>query len=363
MSRNARLAVGLALCASILPAAACGGGGHGGGGGPAPGVWAPTGDMAVARSGHTCTPLTGSAVLVLGGTSPGTAELYIPASGTFTLTNPPVHPRGRKHTATVLADSRVLVVGGEAVPFTAEVFDPFSQSFSLVAPPNVPRYGHVAVRLLDGRVLVAGGWDVPNGSPVSSAEIYDPIADAWQVTAPMPQGHAFAVAGVLPSNEVVIAGGLGAGTTAVLYSPMLNAWASLGDLVHDYAFPTGASPSDGRIALVAVGYGSDARGKVFDPATFGWNDAPSPVPHNNGAAVALEDGRVLVAGGSVANGPVLTNACEILDLLHASWAPISPLSAARMEHAAVRLYDGRVLVCGGNDGATDMPSAEVVTPP
>ncbi len=356
MSRNARLAVGLALCASLVPAAGCGGGG---GGGPAAGVWAPTGGMAIARSSHTCTPLPDSTVLVLGGTSPGTAELYVPVNGTFTLTNPPVHPRGRRHTATLLADSRVLVVGGQDAPHTAEVFDPFSQSFSLVAPPNAQRYGHVAVRLLDGRVFVAGGT---NGS---SAEIYDPVTDSWTVVAPMPDpsGRPFAVGGLLPSNEVIVAGGFGAGTTAVLYSPMLNAWAPLGDLVHDYSFPTGASPSDGRIALVAVGYGSDARGRVLDTATLGWADAPPSVPHNNGAAVALEDGRVLVAGGSVANGPVVTSASEILDLLHASWTPISPMSTARTEHAAARLYDGRVLVCGGHDGSTDMSSAEVVTPP
>ena len=62
-------------------------------------------------AGHTATLLPNGQVLVAGGaTNTGIAELYDPATGTWTTTG-----RGRArqdHTATLLSDGRVLVVGG-----------------------------------------------------------------------------------------------------------------------------------------------------------------------------------------------------------------------------------------------------------
>ena len=365
MTRSARLAVVLAAFGTFVPAAGCGGGGGGGGD---VGGWTSTGSLTIARRGHSATPLLDGRVLVVGGTdfnagtATTTAELYVPGAGTFGLTNPPVHPRGPGHTATRLTGGRVLVVGGEALPATAEVFDPLTDSFTLVAPPNVPRYGHVAVRMPDGRVLVAGGMDVQNATFVSSAEVYDPPSNTWTTMAPMPDGRAFAAAGLLPWGEVCVAGGMGAETTAVVYAPALNGWFPGGDLTYGFQEPTAATPSDGRMALVSAGYGSVPRGKIYDPGTGTWTDAPPFVEHNFGAAVALEDGRVLVAGGSMANGTAVTNACEVLDLLHADWFPLAAMAAARSSHAAALLFDGRVLVCGGWSGAIDLSSAEVIAP-
>lgn len=365
MARDARPAVLVFLCASLFPVVGCGGGGGGGSGGPDPAVWAPTGPMATARREHSATLLTDGTVLVVGGTSPTTAELYLSGSGTFVPLAGPVDWRSERHTATRLQNSKVLIVGGQAVPYTAEVYDPFGMTFTPVAPPNVMRYGHVAVRLLDGRVLVAGGWDIPNGNSIASAEVYDPVANTWTMVAPMPAGRAFAVGGLVPSGNVVVAGGWGSGvgTSAVVYSPFLNAWGPYGALAYDYGIPTGAAPADGRITLVATGNLAFTVGKILDPGTGSWADAPPSVPHNAAAAVALEDGRVLAVGGTVAAGPVMTNACEVLDLASGLWSPLPPMSTARRQHTAVRLADGRVLVCGGTaDGTTDLSSAEVIAP-
>src|SRR5882724_9112883 len=62
----------------------------------------------------------------------------------------------RGHTATVLADGRVLLVGGldDSGPVAAaEVFDPTTKAFQAVGNLAVARYGHTATLLPSGLVL------------------------------------------------------------------------------------------------------------------------------------------------------------------------------------------------------------------
>src|SRR5262245_8684999 len=78
------------------------------------------------------------------------------------------------HTATLLANGKVLVVGGG--DGTAELFDLATGTFSLTGSPITPRSGHAAVLLSDGRVLIAGGvvYEATAATILDSAELYDP---------------------------------------------------------------------------------------------------------------------------------------------------------------------------------------------
>ena len=89
----------------------------------------------------------------------------------------------------LLADGKVLVTGGDAVEkpgvgggrlASAELYDPASGTWSATASMVAVRdYGFTATVLADGKVLVAGGmaevprWVAP-GALVASAELYDP---------------------------------------------------------------------------------------------------------------------------------------------------------------------------------------------
>ncbi|MFP2899764.1 kelch repeat-containing protein, partial [Corallococcus sp. 4LFB] len=64
--------------------------------------------------------------------------------------------------------------------------------------------------------------------------------------------------------------------------------------------------------------------------------------------VALEDGRVLAAGGH--DGGRTLGSCEVFDPDTGRWRSTGALRTARRNHAAVRLLDGRVLVVGGSNG-------------
>ena len=65
------------------------------------------------------------------------------------------------HTATLLPDGRVLVVGGvrdnNTITSTAEIYDPGTVSFIQTGSMVDGRYSHSATLLGDGRVLVVGG--------------------------------------------------------------------------------------------------------------------------------------------------------------------------------------------------------------
>jgi len=95
-----------------------------------PHTWTATGRMSHARSGHTATLLANGKVLVAGGydtTALASAELYDPVRGTWAATGTMSHARAY-HRATLLANGTVLVVGGydtnNNALASAEVYSP-----------------------------------------------------------------------------------------------------------------------------------------------------------------------------------------------------------------------------------------------
>src|SRR5205823_3379218 len=88
-------------------------------------------------------------------------------------------PARSNHTATLLDDGRVLIVGGSGDhgPLaTAWLYDPANGHWTRAPDMSAARRGHTATKLRDGRVLVVGG-DFSFSRPVT--ELYDPGLDAW----------------------------------------------------------------------------------------------------------------------------------------------------------------------------------------
>jgi hypothetical protein len=141
-------------------------------------------------------------------------------------------PRGG-HSATVLRDGRVLIVGGNTALDTdtaiAEIFDPASNTFSPTGSLNTPRHGHSATLLPDGRVLVIAGYNRPNGW-LSDAEIYDPATSQWSVTQPIYAHGVAHIATRLNDGRVFVMAGAkqsgpsGADDRVEIFDPQTNLW-------------------------------------------------------------------------------------------------------------------------------------------
>src|SRR5215475_3841675 len=132
------------------------------------------GDLNVKRRGHTATPLADGRLLVIGGENENgpvpEVEIFDSSSKTFSLASRSITPRA-DHTATKLADGRVIIIGGRGQdgPLTStEIYDPAADSFSQGAALNFARTSHTATTLADGRILIVGG------DKQGSVEIYDP---------------------------------------------------------------------------------------------------------------------------------------------------------------------------------------------
>ena len=90
------------------------------------------------------------------------------------------------HTATLLKDGRVLIVGGTTLLEGNAgllgrnlIYDPSTEAFSEAGNLQFDRAHHKAVLLEDGRVLIIGGAAAGRGPFVQTAEIYDPEANTY----------------------------------------------------------------------------------------------------------------------------------------------------------------------------------------
>jgi hypothetical protein len=321
------------------------------------GAWTPAGDMLVARRDHTATLLSNGKVLIVGWFT-NTAELYDPLTNAFAATGNTLDDHGQGSTATRLPDGKVLIVGGNGAPMSAELFDPATGVFSRAGSPSSPRAFHTATALSDGRVLVAGG-------PGNSAEIYAPATNRFTTTGGMNSTRTGAAAALLPDGSVLIAGGASDAAaclaTAELFNPVTGIFSLTGSLVG-----MGCTLWWNQIAVLPSGrvfvVGGSDQANIFDPGsgTFRVTSGHMSVQRTAAAAILLSSGAVLVAGGSIAAGPVDTNSADLYDPTNDTFTATASMSTPRQQFTITRLLNGHVLVTGGFTGVEDHTrSAEI----
>jgi hypothetical protein len=287
----------------------------------------------------------------------------------------------------LLPDGRVLFSGG-SVPGpspssvqllnAAQLYDPASDTWSPVAPLAIQRAGHTATLLQDGTVLIVGGLTNFRSTTVPEVERYDPRTNRWSPAGQLTTGRWEHTATLLRDGRVLVVGGrpdiLSYGAPAELYDPATNSWGTAGQMVALRGGAHQATPLADGTVLVTGGYTSrpDAYAEVrpqataerYDPERNRWTlVAPMSSPRNAHSATSLSNGWVLVAGGyaewpSSLSLPAGLGSAELYDPAQDLWATAAPLTAPRTGHAAIPLPDGRVLALGG----LDAPSAELYTP-
>lgn len=174
---------------------------------------------------HTATRLKDGRVLIVGGRnnnctsncpiySLNSAEIYDPSTGIYTSTGSLQISRFN-HTATVLQDGRVLILGGQTTEdlgtgndqvAAAEVYDPATGQFSTWTSLLVPRSSHQAVELLNGKILIMGGLRA-SAVGTDQTEIFDPETGESHEGPLLNDYHARATATRLNNGEVFLFAG------------------------------------------------------------------------------------------------------------------------------------------------------------
>jgi DNA-binding CsgD family transcriptional regulator len=270
---------------------------------------------------HTATLLADGSVLVVGGYPVGcaTARRFDPGSDGWT-TEEPMDAERCDHTATALVDGRILVTGGGSTA-TTEAFDPETGAWSATGNLSEPRWLHTATRLADGRVLVVGGirpfqeFVEMDFTPIASAEVFDPRTGAWTTingpAAPR-YGH---TATLLPNGDVLVAGGrrgcCGALSSAELFDPATQAWSAADAMVRGREHAVALLLPDGRVLVAGGSNGGEissesvalASAEVYEPAADAWTAvAPMDTPRWLATLTLLDNGRVLAIGGDLRRG-------------------------------------------------------------
>lgn len=133
-------------------------------------------------------------------------------------------PNGRAYhhdSQVTLADGRVLLSGGVLVPDLvnaanaasiagADVYNPTTNTWTATTMA-IARTAHSATRLADGRIVVAGGSTGLLSAPtaVADVEVFQPATNTWAAGAPLGAPRAGHTAALLPDGLLVLLGGAG----------------------------------------------------------------------------------------------------------------------------------------------------------
>jgi hypothetical protein len=334
--------------------------------------WGPLGTLRQGDGAARAALLPDGRVIVVSGEWVGMgnprarADVWDPQHG-FEIIDAPTIPRVDP-TTTLLADGRrVLVVGGYGRTFaypssaiaSAEIWDLDTETFQTTGAMSAARVGHTATVLLDGRVLIVGGAGPDGGA--AGAEVFDPGTGDFHPAGRLAQARTGHAATLLLDGRVLIAGGsdpttgLGVATVEVWdpatgQSTPVMTLLDAPDSVELTRLPSGSVLMTGAAVLPGGMRGA----LLWDPRVAGTQLLEMGQARSGHSATLLSDGRVLVIGGRTSNGP-LVSSVEIWDPRDGAFHDAFPAARGVADHTAVLLADGQVLVVPATSGPTTGP--------
>ena len=316
-------------------------------------------------------------VLAAGQTPKAAAQ----SPGTFTATGNMNTPRFF-HTATLLADGRVLIAGGSSrdastgafiTQSSAELYDPRTGRFTPTGNMTMPRTRHTAALLPDGRVLIAGGGRTDAyGDSLASAELYDPTTGRFTATGEMSTARLSPTATLLNNGKVLIVAWCYTSTgfacspaDAELYDPGTGTFAPTGNRNFEGADTATLLPN-GKVLITrgyppAEPYASWA--ELYDASTGAFTATGyATTNHSVPTATLMMNGKVLIAGGDIGDGDGGSVIAEVYDPATGAFSRTGDMTVGREQHTETLLPDGRVLFAGGHLTIDFAATAEIYDP-
>ncbi len=349
------------------------------------GTWSLTGNVRTPVDGHTATLLSNGNVLIAGGETnaavTASSEIYNASTGSWHYTGSMSVARAQGR-AFMLSSGSVLIAGGcggsclSGTTASAEIYHPASGTWSLTGAMNRARAYFGGVTLHNGVILVAGGCTSLNANGcaavTNSAEFYNPAIGKWQLTGSMNVARGNLSLTVLPNGMVLAAGGSTAAgdslSSAELFNPATGKWALTGRLVVARAEHIAVLLPSGKV-LVSGGENangiSSASAELYDPSIGKWALTGSmSVGRLEHTATVLMNGSVLVSGGTFQNATVQNAlaSAEIYNPVTRVWTKTGSLHDARTGHTATLMGSGAVLDASGAGSVDNIAASEVYVP-
>jgi len=258
----------------------------------------------------------------------------------------------RQNAMAAVVGETMYVLGGlnqSGLLADVERLDPAESTWT--SAPSLPAPQCCAAAGALGTVIaVAGGYGPDGHTPTNALLLFDTTTGMWRSGPPMPTARANAMGAVWNGKFAVIGGGTEYGATVAtgaieIYDPVAGTWATSTLTVTPRAGGVAVVDSD-RIYVI----GGALQGSLYgDPITeIVTNDAVLAGP-------PLRKGRVQVAGGLLASGLAIaggwtaaldTATAEGLFGTRAAWQSLPPMPTSRAG-AAAAVIDGNLVVAGG----------------
>lgn len=272
--------------------------------------------MHYSRVGHTATLLQDGRVLIVGGVTVNNnpaycdyAEIYNPKINKFELAGK-LNTTREAHTATLLNDGNVFITGGQIglgmnyLNYTEEYYYKTNE-IKLLDNMLYKRTNHTATLLNDGNVLITGGETLiknksdpySNSFPTKIAEIYDTKINNFKLIKKMNRARTGHTATLLNNGVVLIIGGDKEGT-AEIYNPQTQNFQLIGKLNSPRYGHSAYLLKNGKVVI--IGGNKENTVEIFNSEINKFELAGRLIePKRSGfATVLLNDDSILIIGGT-----------------------------------------------------------------